>query len=378
VFVPADYLIVGLVVGLRILVPLLIPWFPLQAVLAALVLDAIDQTLFQWLTPFDLAAYQGYDKALDVYYLSMAYISTLRNWTNLFAFDVGRFLFYYRLLGVLLFEINGWRPLLLIFPNTFEYFFIWYEGVRLLWDPRRLSNRAVLAAAALIWIVIKLPQETWIHIARLDVTDLLKTRVFGADLATPWGEALLGAPLTAAGLLVAVAGLLLLLVAWMQRALPPPEHPPAWRGADYRETISPDQLRRARELWARRVFDRDLVEKTLLVAFLCVIFAQILPGSRGYGWEVAAVVALVTAANTIVSHSLARLGIGWRSVYRELLTMSLVNFLLAVAIILIGGGLGSPLYWSYTLLFALLLTLIVTLFDRFQEVHLARFPRVPL
>jgi hypothetical protein len=49
----------------------------------ALILDGIDQTIFQTYTTLSLDHYQGYDKALDIYYLSIAYIATIRNWTNL-------------------------------------------------------------------------------------------------------------------------------------------------------------------------------------------------------------------------------------------------------------------------------------------------------
>src|SRR5690606_32001853 len=103
------------------------------------------------------------------------YMSTLRNWGHLFALRLSRFLWYYRLAGVTLFEVLEWRPLLLLFPNTFEYFFIFYEIVRLRWKPYRLAERAVIAVAAVLWIFVKLPQEYWIHIAQLDATDFLKT-----------------------------------------------------------------------------------------------------------------------------------------------------------------------------------------------------------
>ena len=93
-------LIVAIVLA-RLLVPLLIPRFPL-AILAALVLDAVDNSLLGAFTNVDLGPdgpYQSADKALDIYYLAIAYVSTLRNWTNLAAIRVGQFLFYYRLVG---------------------------------------------------------------------------------------------------------------------------------------------------------------------------------------------------------------------------------------------------------------------------------------
>ena len=90
-----DIAIISVVVGLRFLLPLLITLYPLPAILACLVVDAVDQTVFQtqlsagfWLRIQD--GYQGYDKALDVYYLSLAYLSMFRNWDNQTAFLVGR------------------------------------------------------------------------------------------------------------------------------------------------------------------------------------------------------------------------------------------------------------------------------------------------
>ena len=160
----------AVVVGLRFLVPLFIPRFPLPAVLACLVLDGIDQSVFQAFG-FDPPGYQNYDKAMDLFYLSVAFLSSLQNWTHPGAVGISRFLFFYRMVGVMAFEITGVRALLLVFPNTFEYFFIAYEVVRLRWDPRRFSRRTWILTAAAIWIVVKLPQEYWIHVAQLDFTD---------------------------------------------------------------------------------------------------------------------------------------------------------------------------------------------------------------
>ncbi|MFN2139240.1 MAG: hypothetical protein ACK2U5_02100 [Candidatus Promineifilaceae bacterium] len=101
--ISVDLIVFWAVVLARVLVPLTIPRYPLPGILAALILDAVDQTIFQALSGFTFAGYQGYDKALDIYYLAIAYIATLRNWTNYTAVRLGRFLFYYRLLGVLLF-----------------------------------------------------------------------------------------------------------------------------------------------------------------------------------------------------------------------------------------------------------------------------------
>ncbi|MEM9714158.1 MAG: hypothetical protein AAGA17_18195, partial [Actinomycetota bacterium] len=135
-----DLLVFVTVCLLRLGVPLLILRFPLPAIVFALVLDAADQTIFQTLTDIDLTNYQSYDKALDVYYLAIAYIATFRNWRNGTAILIAAALWYYRLVGVTLFELTGWRPLLLIFPNTFEYYFIALAVIRLGWDDTRLTR----------------------------------------------------------------------------------------------------------------------------------------------------------------------------------------------------------------------------------------------
>ena len=78
------------VVGLRFLVPLFIPKWPLPAVLACLVLDGIDQSIFQRFG-FDPPGYQNYDKAMDLFYLSIAFLASLQNWTRSSAVGISAF-----------------------------------------------------------------------------------------------------------------------------------------------------------------------------------------------------------------------------------------------------------------------------------------------
>ena len=94
--------IIAIVVA-RLFVPLLIPRFPL-VIIAALILDAVDGSLLDAFTQVDVGPdgpYQSFDKALDIYYLAIAYLTTMRNWTSAPAFRIAQFLFYYRLVGVL-------------------------------------------------------------------------------------------------------------------------------------------------------------------------------------------------------------------------------------------------------------------------------------
>ena len=354
----------------RLFVPLTILRYPLPGIIAALLLDAVDQTLFQSFTTLPLDGYQGYDKALDIYYLSIAYIATLRNWGNLFAFRVARLLFYWRLIGVALFELSGLRALLFAFPNTFEYFFIWYETVAVWRDPAGLRRRTIIAAAATIWIVIKLPQEFWLHIARLDVTDVLKTALFGAPPDTTWGYlftlwpgAFIGAAVSA---VLLIGGL-----AWLAaRRLPPPAGGLSFAAAHRSPPPARDRLRAARAVWSRTVFDRELAEKLLLVTLIVVIFARILPNTRATAAQVAAGSVVIIVLNTALSHWLARRGVAWKNVVGHFLVMAAANTTI-VALFQLGAGPGD-LDDAAAGFFILLLSLILTLFDRALELHLAR------
>ncbi len=366
-----DWIIFALVVGGRFILPLFIPFFPLPAIIACLLLDGVDQTIFQVFTTLPLDGYQSYDKALDIYYLSIAYISTFRNWTNLFAFRVSRFLYYYRLVGVALFEATHLRPLLLIFPNTFEYFFIWYEAVKLWWNPRKLSRTAVISAAAFIWIVIKLPQEYWIHIAQNDVTDTIKG-LLGGTPESAWGPLIMDNLLLIVLVLFVLGLALWALIRFLRRNTPAPEHKLGWRADDNTTLPTDDQFARARRFINERIFDRDLLEKIVLVGLLIYIFATMLPTVQMGVGPLALYVVILISATTAISHVLARRGTTVASGFTHFAAVFVINMALSWVIALV---FGRDYNWMNATIFMLIVAVIVTLFDRFQPFHYARFPR---
>jgi hypothetical protein len=370
---PPDWAVLILVAGARLLLPLAIPRFPLPAVLAALLLDGLDQTIFQQFTNLPLDGYQGYDKALDIYYLTIAYISTLCNWRNRFALQLSRILFYWRLMGVALFEVTDARWLLPIFANTFEYFFIFYEVWSLRWDPRRLGRRALLGTAALIWVVIKLPQEYWLHIARLDTTDWIKTELLGHSPATPWSE-ILAAHLD---LLLVVAAVLavMLWAAWrfLRSHLPPADRAPALDAEAHRPAFTTAQVRRALDREASRIVDTALLEKVLLVTLVSISFAHVLPGVGASDLQLALGLGLLVILNTALTHLLARRHFGWAFTLRQFVVVGAVNAVAILLYVTLRSTLGRPTSLASALFFALLLTLLLTLFDRYRQVYLMRF-----
>jgi hypothetical protein len=341
--------VVALVVVARLLVPLAIPRFPLPAIVAALVLDAADQTLFQAVgAGDDLDAYQSYDKALDVYYLTVAYVATMRNWLDRAALAVARFLFYWRIVGVVAFELTGARALLLVFPNTFEYFFIFYEAVRLRYDPSRLRRAQIVCAAAGIWVLVKLPQEWWIHIAQLDVTDALAERRWLLPV------------------LLALAAALAVLAVALRHRLPKADH--GWRLDADAHPSRPDAPVRPRTD-ARAVFSTAVLEKVTLIAMVAVIFSQVLPAVQATELQLIAAVAFVVAANSAVSFVRLRRGTRWASTLIQFGSMVATNAMsVLVAALLIGREADEAIRPTNTVFFLLLISLIITLYDRYRVI----------
>jgi hypothetical protein len=350
--VGTETFVVGAVVASRFLVPLLIPRFPLPAVLSALVIDGIDQSVFHALG-YDPPGYQGYDKAMDVYYLAIAYVSTLRNWTSGSAFEVARFLYFYRLVGVTAFELTDWRPLLLIFPNTFEYFFIAYEVVRTRRDPRRYAMRFWVWLAAAIWVFVKLPQEWWIHIAKLDFTDQL-------DLHPALGPAIVIA--------LSLAGAVFW---WLIR---PRLSPPAWP-----LRVAADALPEAAATWQQRlawtaahetVLSRVTGEKVVLVGLISVIYGEVLPGLDVSAGRLFAGLGVLVVLNAAVSLGLARASVGTdRSLVGFVGRLLLNTAVVVSARLLLGGG---RMDLKAAMFFVVMLSLITLLHDRYFPVHAAR------
>jgi hypothetical protein len=370
-----NFIVFWTVVLARLILPLFIPRFPLPAMIACLVVDGVDQSIFQKYTTINLDGYQGYDKSLDIYYLTLGYVATMRNWSNLAGFRVSRFLYHYRLVGVVAFELTQVRALLLIFPNTFEYFFDFYEGVRARWDPRRMSKKLVVGAAAFIWIFIKLPQEWWIHIAQLDVTDFVKETIYGVPTTATLSEMIAAEPMLTLFIVAAVVGLVVLAWWVVTRKLPP---------AEYRLRLAADPLpagiteraERLNKLAHARFWSTALLEKVVIVSLVSVIFAQVLPNVKATILQLAVAVAVVIAVNALLSHYLAARGVGWESVLREFAVMLVANVGIVWAYVLLAPRLQGQVDRSNALFFVLLLTLIVTLYDRYRPIFEARFADV--
>ena len=342
------------VVAGRFLLPLLIPRFPLPAIIACLVLDAADQTIFQAFG-FDPPGYQSYDKAMDIFYLSVAYLAAMRNWDNLHAFAIARFLFYYRLVGAFAFEVTHERWVLLVFPNTFEYFFIAYELWRTRWNTRPVTQRAWILTAGFIWIFIKLPQEYWLHIAELDVTDTLH------DYWWAWPLLIL--------LLLLLAGIL-----WfgVRPRLPEPDH--AFRIVSDPLPDAVDNVAKlsAVHLAGGWVVSWITVEKVVLVGLVSAIYGLFLPTVQMSTTEMFVSIGSLVAVNAVITLLFSRQAWTIESAEVAVAVRVVVNVGLVALFEFVFDRTSAG--WT-TFFFLCLISLMTTLHDRYQPVYAWRRSR---
>ncbi|MBA2347736.1 MAG: hypothetical protein H0V81_05510 [Solirubrobacterales bacterium] len=341
-----------LVVALRLFIPLGIPKYPLPFILAALLIDGVDQTIFQTVhVTRVLDDYQSYDKALDVYYLTITYASTLRNWLDPYALGVARVLFYYRLVGSLVFELTQERFVLLLFPNTFEYFFIFYEAVRLYWNPSRMGRKQVIAAAATIWVFVKLPQEYWLHIAELDVTDEFSAHLWALPT-----------------FVVLVVVVLLVLLRELPGRLPSPQWSPSYDVDAHIDRPKSNRVIPRRDM--RAVFSVAVLEKVVLLSIVLVIFSQILEGVRASSLQIALGVTAIVVLNSIVSLYRVERGSRYGSTVAQFAAMAMTNVLIVAAGVVLRRGTGNDAFLQPqdALFFGLLVTLIITMYDRYRVI----------
>ena len=157
-----------IVIALRVVLPLTILRWPLAGGILAMVVDALDVVLVDAIAavlgqpgefgPF----YAQMDKYLDTYYLALEVV-VARRWSEPLLRRTAYALFAWRLLGVILFEITADRPLLLVFPNLFENFFL-YVLVARRWFPRLVPRTlAQVVVANAILLVPKEIQEYVLH-----------------------------------------------------------------------------------------------------------------------------------------------------------------------------------------------------------------------
>lgn len=167
-----------IIIALRVFVPLLILRRPLAGGIIAMALDALDVVMVEWISDGGMGEhYHSIDKILDLWYLGLeAWVAW--HWRERIPRLIATWLFGWRVLGVILFELTDQRWLLFAFPNLFEN---WFLFVLIVWKwlPRvRLDTWR----SAMTWLVVlyipKAGQEYLLHVAEAQPWDWIK-RQFG-------------------------------------------------------------------------------------------------------------------------------------------------------------------------------------------------------
>lgn len=165
------------IILVRLVVPVLVWWFPLLGSLLGILADNFDVVILDSMGVKDYTMYNPIDKGLDTYLYFIQFL-TLSRWLNTRAKKVGRWLFGYRLLGVILYELTQWRWLLVVFPNVFVTYFIVYL-ICLNWfkfDPMKTVKSAIIFLILLA--IPKIIQEYLFHVVQIPLYATLRPLVF--------------------------------------------------------------------------------------------------------------------------------------------------------------------------------------------------------
>ncbi len=158
-----------IIILLRLFIPLTIFRWPLWGTVASATIDLLDVVIADILGAGGIVSkipkgmYDKGDKIFDMYYLAIACITSL-SWKDLLAKWTSIILFVYRIIGVILFEVTGTRWLLLVFPNLFEHWFLFWAARNKYFKKFKLNTKKLILIL-LALLIPKLIQEYLLHYA---------------------------------------------------------------------------------------------------------------------------------------------------------------------------------------------------------------------
>jgi hypothetical protein len=171
-----------IIIALRLIVPLLILRAPLVGGIAAMILDALDVVLIELIGLGGFGDYYAeLDKLLDTWYLTLELFVAWRWWESAWARVPAITLYFYRLVGVVLFELTGERWLLLVFPNMFENWWLYVLIVEHFWPALYPRSIRTVAVPMVLLLIPKLAQEYLLHYAEAQPWDWIKRNLIGTD-----------------------------------------------------------------------------------------------------------------------------------------------------------------------------------------------------
>ena len=138
---------------------LVLRWALMGAVLA-IIIDFSD--LF-WMGFLDLGGvpnYQAFDKWLDLIYM-FAFFTVAMKWSG-YDRSIAIVLFVFRMIGFAVFELTHIRFLLFLFPNVFEFWFL-FVVARKHYRLQQVMTLKNICLVLLICLILKLGQEWILH-----------------------------------------------------------------------------------------------------------------------------------------------------------------------------------------------------------------------
>jgi hypothetical protein len=117
-----------IIAAIRVASALPVLRWPLAGAFIAIFFDLADLFLRDWLHLGGVKDYQSFDKWLDQAYMLTFLIVALR-WEPL-PRNIAVALYSFRLAGFITFELTGDREVLILFPNLFEYWFIFVAALK--------------------------------------------------------------------------------------------------------------------------------------------------------------------------------------------------------------------------------------------------------
>ena len=154
----------AIVIILRLVVPISMFRWPVGGMFAAIMADNIDTILISIIGHGAFENYTLTDKLLDTYLLVIFGFFSLR-WEDKVARFTSLSLLWYRSTGVIVLSEASDRSLLFVFPNVFEFFFI-YQSVTMKWWPHlQVKGFRSLTIVLPCLLIPKLIQEWIVHVA---------------------------------------------------------------------------------------------------------------------------------------------------------------------------------------------------------------------
>lgn len=167
-----------IVIALRLIIPLMILWRPLSGSIIALLLDAFDVVIVEFFGPGGMGDhYHNIDKVLDLYYLSLQAFVAWKWWSDGRLRMVALVLFFYRMVGVVIFEFTGWRPTMFIFPNLFEHWFLFVLIRNQFFPNLKLDTWKHIAGWLVILYIPKAVQEYILHVTQAQPWGWIKDQI---------------------------------------------------------------------------------------------------------------------------------------------------------------------------------------------------------